>query len=200
MFVSGILRKSVFCFVAFLAGSVLLSAASRPAPDGRPVSKSQSHGFQKEASNLLQQIKADAVTVSILADELHSYSYPPSEINFVSQGSLLNDARDQVNQMDQMLTRLRTIRRVTMPWEQKAIDRVTPAIIELTNATQSAVDFLNGHQDFPFSSSYLADSANMYKDASRVARSVGRFEKYAAAVRQVQELRPQLGMAARAGS
>jgi len=197
---SDLLRKSVYSISAFLAGSVLLAAASHPTPNGRPVSQSQSHDFQKEASNLLQQIKADAVTVSKLADELHTYSYQPNEIDFRFQGSLLNDAREQVNQMDEMLTRLRTIRRVTMPWQQKAIDRVTPAMVELTDSTQSATDFLNGHQDYPFSPSYLADSTNMYKEASRIARSVGRFEKYAAADREVRELRPQLGMPAKAGS
>jgi hypothetical protein len=145
-------------------------------------------------------MKANAVTVRNLADELNTYSWQPNEIGFRLQANWLNQARDQVNRMDETLTRLRTIRPATMPWEQKAIDRVTPSMVELTSATESAIEFLNGHEVYPFSSSYVADSSNMYSDASRIARTVGKFQEYAAATREVRELRPQLGITAKAGS
>lgn len=109
---------------------------------------------------------------------------------------VLTNAQAQVDAMDNELCRLRVIRRVTLPWQQKAIDRAAPTVIELTDYVRDAIQNLNNNQITVniLDRSYAQDVDFMYRRANTIAGSIGNFEEYAAARTEIRQLSPKLGM------
>jgi hypothetical protein len=181
---------------SLLVAPALLMAATNQCQSGIVTPASYTWDFPSEASHLLQQMKTQAVQVRDLADRLQAFDRDGDLISWQTDADVLTAARAQVNAMDADLCRLRAIRRVTLPWQQKAIDRVTPKVIELTEYVQDAVQNLNHNHTTVnmLDRSYAEDADFMYRRADTIARMVGNFEEYAAASTEIQQISPKLGM------
>ena len=179
---------------ALLVSSALLMAATNQAQFGPPNSASGN-----KASILLEQIRAQAVHVRYLADQLQAYERDPN-LAWEADAGILTRMRDQVNAMDRTLYTLRTIEGQTLPWQQKAIDRITPKTYELTSYVEDATQNLNNNHETIYSldRTYAEDADGIYHRAAFIARSIGDYEHYAAARTEIQQLSPELGI--RAGS
>ena len=131
-----------------------------------------------------------------LADQLQTFNRDGALISWEMDADVLTQAQAQVNAMDEELCRLRLIRRVTLPWQQKAIDRVAPKMIELTDYVEDALQNLNEKHNTvnTLDRSFAQDADFMYRRADTIARSIGNFEEYAAARTEIQQLSPKLGM------
>jgi hypothetical protein len=161
--------------VGFLGALALTSAAFASTPPASkcepPTLAPQAWDFSKEASCLLSQLHEDAHEVRDSADTLEEYDREPFLIDYRNDGVVLDSIRDQVDKMDQILYRLRTIERVLPPEQRAEIDKIAPATLELTDTAQAAINYVNTNQDRLFFPSYTAYAHEMYSEAGRIERS-----------------------------
>lgn len=191
---SNFLRKAFYCITFMLAVPVFLAAA----PTKPSTASYDSASFQlpgtKEAANLLVQLRTDAMRVRDLADQWQTYDRDPNLIDWRLHGYLLERMRDRVNAMDETFIELEGIRQDARPWEQKAIGRIAPKVVELSDSTQWAINYLNDHHTYLFNPAYTAQATYMFHQANRIVRSVANYEKVAAAERTLRRLSPELGL------
>lgn len=186
-----------FCGVAaFLVVPALLMGSPNQRQTDPPAVAYQTLQVHNEASTLLQELRTKAIHVRDLADRLEMFNRDGSTISWQADAAVLTEAKSQVNAMDQMLLRLRTIRGEALPWQQKAIDRVAPKVVELTDYVQDAILNLNNNQPtiHLLDQTYAQDAEDMYQRANTIALSIGQFEEYATAKSEIQQLGPKLGI------
>jgi hypothetical protein len=155
----------------------LFAASAKLCQTGPPTAASYTWNFPKEASGLLVQMKADAVQVRTIADNLGAIDREGYENFWQYDATLLTSARTRVNDMDGMLCRLETIRRVSAPWEKQALDRIRPSVVELTDTTQATIQYLNQNHDALMYPAYTDQAQAMYDKANRIINFVDQYQR-----------------------
>lgn len=163
-----------------------------------PSSTSDEWESPNEASVLLQKIRNQAIDVRDLAGQLQAFIRDGSDTDWEGDADVLTRATAHVNAMDDTLYSLRSIRQQAAPWQQKAIDRIAPKVIELTDYFQAAVHSLNNNPItlHLLDQNYAQDTAGMYQRANTIANSIGRFENYATARAEARRLSRKLDLSA----
>ena len=123
-----------------------------------------------DAHDMLLQLHDDAYQVRNAADQLETYNREPFLIDWRVQADTLENMKNQINHMDQALDRLRAMRRALPQDEQAEINEITPALVELTDTAQAAINFLNHNEDLLWMPKYTAYADEMYSEACRVGR------------------------------
>jgi hypothetical protein len=181
-----------------LAIAPLLMAGTKSANDVNEMSSTRSEAsdwnLHQEASTLLTRVHTMAYQVTDESYLLRSYNRTPNLVGWQSDAALLDRIRTHVNDMDQMISRLREMRGKVLPWQRKAIDQITPGVIELTDYTQNAIGYLNGHHHYLWNPDYAADSRYISMAASEVASLADRYTEYATDMRTARKLGRQLGL------
>lgn len=163
--------------VGFLAALSLTSAAFAATPPaskcGPPTPEPQTWNFSKEASCLLSQLHEDAYQVRDSADSLEALDRERglSSIDWQIDAVTLDSMGDQINKMDQILSRLQTIEKVLPPEQRTEINETAPAVMELTDSADAAIDYLKTNHDRLFLPPYTAYAREMYSEAGRIERS-----------------------------
>ncbi|HUI43684.1 MAG TPA: hypothetical protein VL523_17115 [Terriglobia bacterium] len=172
--------------------SPALFASGRAPEAAPPAPASYTDSVPLEVSSLLTQIKTDGLEVRQLSARLQSLDMQEGENYWQYDAGVLSRARTQVNAMDQDLRQLEKLQPEAARWQQKAIGRVAPSVVELTDYTRSALRYLDHHEDDLFSPAYRNDADFMYRKADRIVKSVDNFEHYASARREVRHLGARL--------
>lgn len=174
--------KISYSSVGILVGVIALSApglfaaSAKLCPTGPVTAASYTWNFPKEASGLLTQMKTDAFQVRNIAGNLQALDRDGYANFWEYDATLLQSARSQVNAMDGMLCRLETIRRVSTPWEKQAISNVVPNIIELSDTTQAAIQYLNHNHGALMFPAYAGQAEVMYDKANRIMNFVDQYQ------------------------
>jgi hypothetical protein len=180
-----------------LSMALMLPAATRQASSScesqAPTAQSYTWNFQHEAQELLNQVGTDAREASEHADKLEGLM-TGSEADWRIEADELQSIRARVNDMGVKLCRLETIRRVTSPWEQKAIDRTAPLIVEMAHDTQSAITFLDDNRSDLFNPSYRAYGTDLFNKSTNLENSVQEFESYGKIRGEELQLEKTLGL------
>jgi hypothetical protein len=135
---------------------------------GPPTPESYKWNFSKEAAELLNQIHTEAYQSKDAAARLASYDRGERNlIDWRVDASLLSQEKDWANDMDRKLCRLRIIERVLPADQQAEIKALTPAVIEVTDNTELAIQFLNDHHDELGLPHYAALAGELYNESSR---------------------------------
>jgi hypothetical protein len=188
--------KGLCAAAILLVVPALLVGATEQYRMSPPTSAAYTLNTPNEASTLLQEMKTKAIQVRNLADQLETFNRDGELMPWRADAGVLTRAKAQVNAMDETLYRLRAMRSEALPWQQRAIDRVAPKVIELTDYVQDAIQNLNNNHltVHILDNSYTQDADYMYQRANTIAHSIGQFEKYATARTEIQQLSPKLGM------
>ena len=123
------------------------------------------------ASQMLSEIHQDAYQVRDYADRLEMYNREPFLISWQADARTLENMRDQINQMDQTLQRLRTMKAVLPQNEDAEINQITPAMVELSDTTQTAITYLRHNELLTWVPKYTAYAGEMYTEAGRIERA-----------------------------
>jgi hypothetical protein len=143
--------------VGFLAALSLTSFAF-PAPPK----------ITTQATDMLQQIHDDAHQVRVEADQLAEFNREPFLIDWRMQADTLETLKYQINHMDQAFSRLRADEASLPQHERTEVNEIAPALVELTDTAQAAMDFLSSSQDLTWLPQYQAYADEMYTQARRV--------------------------------
>ena len=170
--------------VTFLAVLVLpamtFAATQQGCQSGPPTAQSSTWNFSQEAAGLLHQINTDAYQAKSAAARLESFSFERGVIDWQADADQLRREKHWVNDMDQRLCRLRTIERVLPASQQAEINKIKPAVIEATDTTQSAVKFLDHHQDQLFMQQYKSCAPALYNEDNRIQAATAHPSQYTA--------------------
>jgi hypothetical protein len=169
--------------VALIAAMVALPLASQAAPQsctaGKPTKASNTWNFRAEATRLLSGIQADAAKAHAHADKLNTYDLD-SSITWQYHAHRLAELKNEVDDMGRKLCRLQQIRRVTAPWQQKAIDEAKVSVRLMADNVNDAINFLNEYQDDFWTPSYRLNVSNVFRESGHLSQSVKTLEQTAA--------------------
>lgn len=159
-----------------LAGLLATPPASQAAetPDSEQVSK-----LLSEAKTMAFELKEDAVTME---------SFTRMNVSMESHAAAINQIKDHINALTRQTAKLKEARKAGSPWQQTAIDRITPFLEELGGYTYAVIEHLNGevkhtpaeYKDYlQANADYATDLAAMIADFVDFGRSKDRMERLA---------------------
>jgi hypothetical protein len=102
---------------------------------------SEDWSSHREATKLLRQVQFTATLLTRDAEALHSYTR--SGLSRESHFRQVTLVKEHINAIGRRLDRLRAIRHVAAPWQQRAIDSVVPPATEAAAHTEAAILHLN---------------------------------------------------------
>jgi hypothetical protein len=159
-----------------LAGLLASPPASKAAgtPDSEQVSK-----LLSEAKTIAFEMKEDAVTME---------SFTRMNVSMESHAVAINQIKDHINALERQTGKLKEARETGSPWQQTAIDRITPFLDELGGYTYAVIEHLNGevkhtpaeYKDYlQANADYATDLAAMIADFVDFGRSKDRMQHLA---------------------
>jgi len=95
----------------------------------------------KEVSRLLEDIKVQAADLQRDSEELESFAR--SNTSWESHAEELNRIKEGINTIGKTIARLQELRNSASPWQQEAIDRISPVAQKLASNTTAAIDHVN---------------------------------------------------------
>ena len=159
---------------------------------GKPTAASYTWDFKGETNAIFKDIQADARNALDHADELQSIDRSPEE-TWQSQSFELNDLKGEINDIENRLCRLETIRRVVAPWQQREIDRIAVTGRLMANNAQDAILFVDAHQNGLWVGAYRHYLDNLYNEAKSLTRSVGNAVEFSSVSKEYRDLGSRLG-------
>jgi hypothetical protein len=142
-----------------------------------------------EASRLLTEVRSIAHALNRDAATLESYRL--GGFDWRSHAHQLTLARQHINSIGDRLESLEAMRNSAAPWQQEAIDSLTPVAAQLASRTEAAIHHLNespGHLYAPVYTGHLGAIAG---HADRMKQSVNVFLDLASAQDKLDSLQGQ---------
>jgi hypothetical protein len=158
------------------AGLLVIPSVSKAAetPDSDQVSK-----LLSEAKTMAFELKEDAVTME---------SFTRMNVSMETHAVTINQIKDHINALTRQTAKLKDARSAGSPWQQTAIDRITPFLDELGGYTYAVIEHINGnvkhtpaeYKDYlQANADYATDLAAMIGDFVDFGRSKDRVQRLA---------------------
>lgn len=154
-------------FLAALSLASATFAATPPASAGRSAPLDSGNPSQK-AFQLFAKLHQDAREVLKSADTLEGYNRESFMIDWRADATTLIRMQSQIDKMDRRVYQLRAMEGNLPQAQQAEINQITPAVLELTNTAQTAIDYLRNNQNRTMFSHYTAYAGEMYSEAARI--------------------------------
>jgi len=128
------------------------------------------YGDSAQVTSLLR--RANTSATQLKNDSVEMESYARSQLQWQTHARQVNLIKEHVNNSGKILADLHEARDTAEPWQQEAIDRITPLLQELASNTTSIIDHLNEKQQtwHPEYESYLKSNAEVATDLSNLIR------------------------------
>ena len=152
----------------------------------------------EEINRLLSDVKSQAVQLENDADTLQSYTN--SKISWETHASRLNAMKEHVNSMGKINQQLHDQRAEASPWQQEAIDRITPLLRDMASELTATINHLNDHQTQVQMQPYRDYAHSNYDLASRTARMISDFVEYSQSKSRSEELEHKLELPSTSGN
>ena len=177
-------KRTVWLVSAALvvAGCLLLTTAARASDAAAPDSA--------QVSKLLSQINAEALELKRDAEDLDSLTR--SKLSWVSYADKISMIKEHINRAGSLLTQLGGLRNTASPWQQEAIDRVTPLLREMASNTEATIERLNRNQSRLHTQEFQEYVKANYNLATRLAALIGDFVDYGEAKDKYERLSRKL--------
>lgn len=126
------------------------------------------YGDSAQVSKLLQQAKFSATQLKADSNEMESYSQ--SQLHWSTHAKQINRIKEHINESGKILADLHAARDGAEPWQQDAIDRITPLLQQLASNTTAIIEHLNDRRQtwHPEYHNYLQSNARLADDLSRL--------------------------------
>lgn len=183
---------SIGVITLFLAGSLYaLPQAPGSNQDGTPT---VNWYFIERSTALLKELQGVAGKLNRDAETLGSFARS-SGLSWRSHARYLNNARDHINKAGGLLRELQSMRHGVAPWQQQAVDSITPVAAETAAHTEAAIKHLRENQGRHFVPEYT-DRLTMIEDrAADMKQTVDNFLDYGETQRKLQHLQRTLEVA-----
>jgi len=169
--------------LAFVVTGYLLMA-----PPNRAVASSV--GDSETISGLLSEAKSEALELSDDSDKMVSFSR--SVLRTQSLGNKLNEIKEHVNKAGKLLAKLGEAREAGSPWQQEAIDHITPLLKELASNTEKTIKHFNDNRLLTHRQELQEYCLVNYELAKELAAMVGDFIAYGETHAKFSELQKKV--------
>jgi hypothetical protein len=142
------LRLGTLFISSLVSTAIAVAAVPATAPPthacavGKPTAASYTWDFKGEANVIFQDVEADARQVMNQADRLQSFEMDPN-ISRESQAILLDNMKQEINDIEAKVCRLGTIRRVLAPWQRKVVDEIASTAPLMVDNETDAIELCN---------------------------------------------------------
>ncbi len=180
--------------------SAAFAAASAPAAEtttracavGAPTAASNTWDFKGEANTLFQDVEFDARQAMNHADRLQSLE---GDVNLSrdSRAILLDQLKQEINDIEARLCRLGTIQRVVAPWQQRVIDQIASTAPLMVDNETDAIAICNRHPQEMNLPVFWRYTRNLYEESKTLTHSVGDAVKFAGVSKEYRHLGHELG-------
>ncbi len=160
---------------------------------GKPTPASYTWNFHAEAARLLNGIQVDAAKAHDRAANLDAYALD-SAVSWQFHANQLATLKSVVDDMGRKLCRLEQIRRVTTPWQRKAIGDAAVSVRLMADNVQDAINFLNEYQNNFWEPGYRDNVSNVFRESGQLSQSVKTLEQYAKVHGEDLHLENELGV------
>ncbi|HUX09120.1 MAG TPA: hypothetical protein VMW51_00680 [Terriglobia bacterium] len=170
--------------------SPLLAATSK---EGAAIANAPAYNwaYAEEASGLLEQIRSLS-TQAAEKTHLLDFASQRNQLHWRSHALELHQISQHINAMGEKLDRLQEIHGLIAPWQQKAVERVTPNAVALAVHTEEAVAYVKEHQGRLWAPSYTERVSAMSEHAEEIRNSVSAFLDYAKTSDRLKGLERQI--------
>jgi septal ring factor EnvC (AmiA/AmiB activator) len=187
------IRHTLAVMSGILLAALLLFSAAATAQTDQPQSANE-QGSDK-VSQLLQQARDKAATLATDADDMESLTR--SDVSWQTHADTLNRIKQHINDLGRLLDQLQNERASAAPWQQQAIDRMTPLMKELAAHTTAAMNLLNQNRTRPTSAEYT-DFLKVNDDtAHQLANLVSSYLQYGQTLARLEKLQQRVEVATR---
>lgn len=168
----------------FAAAAVLLGVALF-LPGWTPA-----YGDSAQVSQLLEQARTSATQLNRDSNDMASYA--GSRLSWEGHAQQINRIKEHINKSGEILAKLHEQRDGAEPWQQEAIDQITPMLQKLASNTESIINHLNDRQQtwHPEYEGYLKSNAETAQDLSTLIRD---YVDYGKARSKTESLGKSLG-------
>jgi len=154
------------------------------------VCAAQASRDSKEVSALLSDVKTEAVQLRHDADEMKAFTH--STLTWESHARKVEEIKEHVNSAGKLLTKLDNAKKDASPWQQQAIDRITPLLKELASSVTATIDHLSQKPKLLHTAPYADYVAANYDLASNLAELISDYVDYGKAKARSEELAAKL--------
>ena len=102
-----------------------------------------SQGDSEEINKLLADAKTEAVELKGDAHEMESFTR--SGVSWQSHAEKITLIKEHLNKCGEVVQKLNDAKSTGSPWQQKAIERITPLLSELANNIEATIEHLNNN-------------------------------------------------------
>lgn len=173
--VHSILKTTRYCAVAaLLLGLALFTTSWTPA----------AYADSAQVSKLLQQAKTSADQLQRDTEVMESYTR--SRVSWETHSNQINAIKEHVNKIGTILADLHDARDGAEPWQQDAIDGITPLMHQLADHTESIIDHLNDKNQtwHPEYRDYLQANHDLAADVSKMITDYTNYGKARARIHE----------------
>ena len=142
-----------------------------------------------EASRLLTEVRTIANALHRDAATLESYRL--AGLSWQSHANRLTLARHHINSIGNRLERLEAMRGSAAPWQQEAIDSITPVAAQLASRTEAAINHLNASPRHLYAPVYTGHLSAVAGHANQMKQSVDLHLDLAGAQDRLDSLRDE---------
>jgi hypothetical protein len=143
-----------------------------------------------QVSKILSDVKMEAFQLREDADQLESFSR--SSASWQSHADAIEKIRQNVNAMGRLLARLQEKRNGAAPWEQTAIDRMSPMAKELATNTTAAIEHIRKNPERLNAPAYQDYLEAVVDSAHNLAAMIGSFVDYGKTQQRLERLSTRL--------
>lgn len=191
---STIIKKASFApALALLAGSAVAVPAHAETISG-PVTiilvTSEYSAAQVEATDLLKQVRANAAQLSRDGDQLTGLMR--SNVSRASYAASLDRIKAHINKTGGQLAQLQELKNEAAPWQQEAIDRITPLARQIAANTEWAINHINELPSNVYAQNYKETFEAIADDSRLMMQNVSDYLEMAAAQQKADELQMKL--------
>ena len=156
----------------------------------RSLTTKQVSGFTSgQTSTLMAEIQREAALLRRHADRLESLARN-TQISRESHAYHLDQVKLHINAVGKHTVHLQAVREDVVPWQQRAIDKLTSDAIEVAKSTEAAINHLRENRNLLFVSEYrdhLTTIAGHSEDMKQTVDKFLDFEKAQCKLQQLEE-------------
>lgn len=183
---------SIGVITLFLASS-LYALPKAPGSNQDGIATVNSY-FIERSTALLKNLQGVAGALNRDAETLGSFARS-SGLSWQTHAHYLNNARDHINKAGSLLRELQGMRRGAAPWQQQAIDRITPMAAEAAAHTEAVIKHLRDNQRRHFVPEYKDHLRMIEGRAAEMKQTVDNFLDYGETQRKLLHLQRTLDLA-----
>ena len=153
------MTRNIVTLSAFALATLALPAA-QAAPENGAAS----------AKETIEDVRAQALTIADQSFRIRMMAEAPNL--YGSQGPLLGDLRENVNQMGKDVLQLDAERDQLAGWEQQALDSVVPLVQESATDATKVIEYYNHNRTHPWGPEDAACAQRVLDASSKIASTL----------------------------